>query len=104
MKENDIQPTLYLLRWIRLLFSREFHIEDVMNIWDFLFSTATLKHEGGGHSVRLELPLVDYMCVSMCLFVRMDLLQGDNSMCLRRLLRSKLARGNTFWSLTRLFF
>ena len=32
--EVGIAPQLYMLKWIRLLFLREFHIEDVMILWD----------------------------------------------------------------------
>ncbi len=31
---------IYLLRWVRLLFAREFHIEDVMRLWDAIFALA----------------------------------------------------------------
>jgi len=86
--DNDVQPTLYLLRWIRLLFAREFHIDDVMTIWDHLFATSKLSTAAdAGGTCGIEIPLVDFMCLAMCLFVRSDLMQGDNSICLRRLLR-----------------
>ena len=39
LKDEDIQPTLYFLRWVRLLFSREFHIDDVRTIWDHLLAS-----------------------------------------------------------------
>jgi len=80
LENEEVQPTLYLLRWVRLLFAREFHIRDVMLIWDIVLANAVFKQG------QMELPLVDYMCVAMCQYVRKDLLEGDNSMCLRRLL------------------
>ena len=33
-----IEPQLYLLRWLRLFFGREFHLEDVKAIWDAIFA------------------------------------------------------------------
>ncbi|PHJ24408.1 tbc1 domain family member 5 [Cystoisospora suis] len=44
LKEIDIQPQLFLLRWLRLLFSREFHVQDTLLIWDALFADAYLQN------------------------------------------------------------
>ena len=35
---NQVQPQLYLLRWLRLLFGREFHLSDSMLVWDAIFA------------------------------------------------------------------
>ncbi|XP_026193856.1 uncharacterized protein LOC34620832 [Cyclospora cayetanensis] len=40
-----VEPQLFLLRWLRLLFSREFHIEDTLLIWDALLADAWLSQE-----------------------------------------------------------
>ncbi|CBZ54854.1 hypothetical protein NCLIV_052790 [Neospora caninum Liverpool] len=40
----DIQPQLFLLRWLRLLFSREFHVQDTIFIWDAIFADAYLRN------------------------------------------------------------
>ena len=48
-------------RWVRLLFGREFHIEDTMRMWDALF--AQYNPEKG-------FVLADYVCVAMCHYVR----------------------------------
>jgi len=95
LKDNDVHPTLYLLRWIRLLFSREFLLDDVRLIWDHIFAAANLDTSGKaipgktrkGTTTDPVFPLIDYMCVSMCQFVRGDLMGSDNSACLRRLMR-----------------
>jgi len=79
LEANDVHPQVYMLRWIRLLFCREFHLEDVRRLWDAFFADSIEKEDG--------FSIADYMCVSMCLFVRSSLLQGDNSFCLRRLLK-----------------
>lgn len=31
-----ILPQLFLLKWVRLLFGREFHVDDLLIIWDAL--------------------------------------------------------------------
>ncbi len=38
LTEKEVQPQLYLLRWLRLLFGREFHLSDSMLVWDALFA------------------------------------------------------------------
>ena len=45
-------------RWMRLLFGREFQFQDVLILWDFLFS------EG------LRQELVEFVCVAMLLRIR----------------------------------
>ncbi len=53
-----ILPQIFLIRWIRLLFGREFPLEDVLTVWDMLFAEDP------------TLDLVDLVCVSMLLRVR----------------------------------
>lgn len=45
LNELGVEPQLFLLRWLRLLFSREFHIEDTLLIWDALLADAWLATE-----------------------------------------------------------
>eukprot|EP00921_Rhytidocystis_pertsovi_P015010 GHVQ01024042.1.p1 GENE.GHVQ01024042.1~~GHVQ01024042.1.p1 ORF type:complete len:433 (+),score=72.24 GHVQ01024042.1:899-2197(+) len=33
-----VEPQLFLLRWIRLMFTREFHVDDILVIWDHIFA------------------------------------------------------------------
>ena len=33
----EVEPQLYTLRWLRLLFGREFDIDSVLQLWDYLF-------------------------------------------------------------------
>jgi hypothetical protein len=33
LERCEVAPQLYLLRWYRLLFAREFHVDDCVNIW-----------------------------------------------------------------------
>ena len=48
LNELGVEPQLFLLRWLRLLFSREFHIEDTLLIWDALLADAWLSVEQQG--------------------------------------------------------
>jgi len=45
-------------RWLRLLFAREFHVDDVLKLWDGIFADDPY------------LGVVDYLSVSMLLFIR----------------------------------
>jgi TBC1 domain family protein 5 len=74
----EIEPQLYLLRWLRLLFGREFHPEDVKVIWDAIFAYG---YEKGSTS----LTLCSYFCVAMLLYVRETLMVADFTGCVKRL-------------------
>ena len=54
----DILPQIFLIRWIRLLFGREFPLDEVLGVWDLLFAEDP------------ALDLVDFICVSMLLRIR----------------------------------
>lgn len=61
----DVLPQIFLIRWIRLLFGREFPLEDVLSVWDVLFAEDP------------TLDLVDLICVSMLLRIRQQREQSD---------------------------
>ncbi|GAM25547.1 hypothetical protein SAMD00019534_087220 [Acytostelium subglobosum LB1] len=71
----DIEPQIFLLRWIRLLFGREFELEDVLTMWDSLFAYGQ------------DLVLLDYVSISMLVYIRDQLLSKDNSGVLQRLFK-----------------
>lgn len=54
----EVLPQIFLIRWIRLLFGREFAFDEVLSLWDVLFA------------VDPNLDLVDLICVSMLLRIR----------------------------------
>ncbi|GAC93467.1 hypothetical protein PHSY_001032 [Pseudozyma hubeiensis SY62] len=70
-----IEPQIFCLRWIRMIFTREFVLEDALAIWDGLFASGN------------SLDLVDYICIAMLLRIRNQLLAGDHSSALQSLLR-----------------
>lgn len=51
LKSLDIVPQVFLIRWVRLLFVREFAFEDVLCLWDVIFAEDP------------SLELVDYICL-----------------------------------------
>ena len=54
----EVLPQIFLIRWIRLVFGREFSFEDVLSLWDALFAEDP------------NLDLVDLISVSMLLRIR----------------------------------
>ncbi|KAL3474192.1 rab-GTPase-TBC domain-containing protein [Aspergillus californicus] len=75
LQTHEILPQIFLTRWMRLLFGREFPFQDMLVIWDHLFA------EG------LRTELIDFVCVAMLLRVRWQLLSSDSSAILTTLLR-----------------
>ncbi|OKL60659.1 hypothetical protein UA08_04223 [Talaromyces atroroseus] len=75
LRAIEILPQIFLTRWIRLLFGREFSFEDTLLIWDLLFANG------------LTASLVDHICVAMLLRIRWQLLSADYSSALTLLLR-----------------
>jgi len=71
----NVEPQLYMLRWIRLLGGREFHLDDLLVVWDGIFAYDS------------ELGLMDYVCIAFLLFVRGDLMQQEYTGCMRRLFK-----------------
>ncbi|KAI6785804.1 TBC1 domain family member-like protein [Emericellopsis cladophorae] len=71
----EILPQIFLIRWVRLLFSREFPFDQFLMLWDTIFA------------VDPSLDLIDLICVSMLIRIRWQLLKADYSVCLQLLLR-----------------
>ncbi|KAF4124219.1 TBC1 domain family member 5, partial [Geosmithia morbida] len=71
----EILPQIFLIRWVRLLFSREFPFEQVLVLWDTILA------------VDPSLELIDLICVAMLIRIRWQLLEADYSVCLQLLLK-----------------
>ena len=84
----NVVPQVFLLRWIRLLFGREFSFDDMLSMWDIIFAEDA------------SLELVDNICVAMLLRIRWELLEADYNTALTILLRYPQPRsdhpGQTF--------
>ncbi|KAF2275458.1 RabGAP/TBC [Westerdykella ornata] len=71
----EIVPQIFLLRWIRLLFGREFPLDSVLDMWDALFA------------IDPTLELVDLISVAMLLRIRWRLVAADTNEAFSLLLR-----------------
>lgn len=71
----EVLPQIFLIRWIRLLFGREFPFEQLLTLWDTMFAFDP------------TLELIDLMCVAMLLRIRWTLLEADYTMALQMLLK-----------------
>ncbi|XP_039593542.1 TBC1 domain family member 5 isoform X1 [Polypterus senegalus] len=66
----EIAPQIYGIRWVRLLFGREFLLQDLLILWDALFADS------------ITLDLVDYIFVAMLLYIRDVLIASNYQTCL----------------------
>lgn len=76
LQRLEIPPQIYGIRWIRLLFGREFSLQDLLMVWDAIFS-----------DIQPTFPMVDFLTVAMLSFIREPLLAGDYTTCLKFLMR-----------------
>ncbi|KAF8628420.1 hypothetical protein AX15_003941 [Amanita polypyramis BW_CC] len=67
MQRIGIEPQLYGIRWLRLLFTREFDMPDALKLWDGLFASDP------------TFELVPWICVAMIIRIRGRLLEADYS-------------------------
>ncbi|KAI0179971.1 RabGAP/TBC [Hypoxylon sp. FL1284] len=75
LKNIEILPQVFLIRWIRLLFSREFPFDQMLVLWDTLFS------------VDPSFSLIDLVCTAMLIRIRWELLNADYTVALQLLLK-----------------
>ncbi|THY98745.1 RabGAP/TBC [Aureobasidium pullulans] len=75
LQEIDLIPQVFLMRWIRLLFGREFGFDDVLSMWDAIFADDP------------SLEIVDLICLNMLLRLHWDLMDADYNTALTTLLR-----------------
>ncbi|KAI9103086.1 rab-GTPase-TBC domain-containing protein [Phlyctochytrium arcticum] len=75
LEKQGIEPQLYGIRWLRLLFGREFPIPELFTLWDGLFAD------------NPDLSLAEWMCVAMLLFLRKQLIGQEYSMTIHRLMK-----------------
>ncbi|XP_059460073.1 uncharacterized protein LOC132189370 [Corylus avellana] len=94
--ELGVEPQYFALRWLRVLFGREFSLEDLLIVWDEIFASDNSKLDKGaeddiGSSFGvLNSPrgaFISAMAVSMLLYLRSTLLATEHATsCLQRLL------------------
>ncbi|KAJ7046706.1 rab-GTPase-TBC domain-containing protein [Mycena alexandri] len=75
MQAAGIEPQIYGIRWLRLLYTREFDLPSAMKLWDGLFACDP------------TFELAPWICVAMLIRIRNDLIPSDYSGQLTSLLR-----------------
>ncbi|GAN10645.1 TBC1 domain family member 5 [Mucor ambiguus] len=79
LESFGIEPQLYGIRWIRLLFGREFDIYELLKLWDAIFAQDP------------TLNIVEYVCLVILLRMRdqckYPTIYGDYAECLTMLMR-----------------
>ncbi|KAB1204287.1 TBC1 domain family member 5 [Morella rubra] len=94
--ELGVEPQYFALRWLRVLFGREFSLEDLLIIWDEIFASddcpmdKNAEEDIGSSFGVLNSPrgaFISAMAVSMLLYLRSSLLATEHATsCLQRLL------------------
>ncbi|KAL8144574.1 hypothetical protein AgCh_002958 [Apium graveolens] len=94
--ELGVEPQYFALRWLRVLFGREFALEDLLIIWDEIFAADNSKLYtfaendvgfGSGILDSLRGAFISAFAVSMILHLRSSLLATETATsCLQRLL------------------
>ncbi|CAI8589906.1 unnamed protein product [Vicia faba] len=91
-----VEPQYFYLRWLRVLFGREFSLDKLLIIWDEIFASDNSKMENNAddnidygfrilHSPRGA--FISSIAVAMILYLRSSLLATENpTTCLQRLL------------------
>ncbi|KAG4942520.1 hypothetical protein JHK85_047166 [Glycine max] len=91
-----VEPQYFALRWLRVLFGREFSLSNLLIIWDEIFSSDNSKLEkhaedNADSGFRIfnssRGAFISAMAVAMMLHIRSSLLAAENpTTCLQRLL------------------
>ncbi|KZV46110.1 hypothetical protein F511_30687 [Dorcoceras hygrometricum] len=94
--ELGVEPQYFSLRWLRVLFGREFSLEDLLEIWDEIFSHENTKFNKetdvnvdsySGVLCSFRGGFISAFAVSVILNLRSSLLATENATaCLQRLL------------------
>ncbi|KAJ3129161.1 TBC1 domain, member 5 [Nowakowskiella sp. JEL0407] len=75
LNKHGIEPQIYGLRWLRLLFGREFPIPHLYRLWDGIFASDE------------QLKLAEWIAVAILIHMKADLMNSDMSIILQRLMR-----------------
>ncbi|KAL6977855.1 hypothetical protein U1Q18_026638 [Sarracenia purpurea var. burkii] len=93
--ELEVEPQYFALRWLRVLFGREFSLDNLLVIWDEIFASDNSKSikleddagSGFGLLSSSRGAFISAFAVSMMLHMRSSLLATENATsCLQRLL------------------
>lgn len=76
----EIDCSMVVQRWLKCLFNREFHVENVIVIWDLI-----LADEAKGNGKDLE--MIDFVSLALIQFIRGMLISKEQNDCFQRLFR-----------------
>ena len=79
-KKIQLSCTIFLQRWLKCMFDREFELKDIFTLWDAIFATPD-SQKGYG------LVFLDYIAISMILRIRKQLLESDQNECFMTLFK-----------------
>ncbi|KAL4509987.1 hypothetical protein ABPG72_010180 [Tetrahymena utriculariae] len=83
MKLLNVEFQIFLLRWIRCVHTREYHLDDSFKIWDNIFYEYFLNP-----TIENDFFLIDCICLAMMQYVRGQLMEKEEqSDCLQRFLK-----------------
>eukprot|EP01132_Coremiostelium_polycephalum_P009061 gene9061-11099_t len=71
LKDLSIEPHLYSLRWIRIMLAQVFPMNSILVLWDAIF--------------RDSFDLLNYVCISMLIAIKDNIIGKDYSECLQQL-------------------
>ena len=94
LAELGVEPQYFSLRWLRVLFGREFSLQHLLIIWDEIFSSSNEEHQPQNlaqDNFRIlscqRGAFIVALAVSMILHIRSSLFATENiTICLQRLL------------------
>lgn len=78
-----VVPQIFAIRWLRLLFGREFEFKDVLKSWDVLFAES------------MSVEVIDMACVALLLRMRWQLIDADYTTAITTLSRFSLSAEDT---------
>ncbi|XP_077562338.1 TBC1 domain family member 5 isoform X2 [Haemaphysalis longicornis] len=84
LENMEIPLHVFGIRWLRLLFGREFVLPELLILWDAIFADS------------LAFNLVDYIFVAMLMCIRKPLLNSDYAKCLSYLMKFPAGRKVTY--------
>ena len=82
-KKIDLNCEVFLQRWLRCIFCREFPIEDIYIIWDIIFYDYYVNR----NKEKYDFIYMEYICIAMIFKIRDTLKDADQNECFSTLFK-----------------
>ena len=82
-KRIDLNCGVFLQRWLRCIFCREFKLDDVYLIWDIVFHNDYVNER----TERYSFIFMEYICIAMIFKIRDTLKDADQNECFSTLFK-----------------